>query len=157
MKNCLDDHTIVQLAVVVRDLEKTKKDVADFLGCEVPPSVDSGEYCVTQTVYHGHPAPEAACHMAFFHFGNLQVEFIQPNEYPSVWSEFLNEKGEGLHHIAFQVKGMQMYIDRLALAGLPMVQKGEYRRGNGRYAYFDARETLKFYFELLECDEVKEA
>ena len=39
---------------------------------------------------------------------------------------------------------------------IPMVQKGEYRRGNGRYAYFDARDTLKQFFELLESDELKE-
>lgn len=155
MKSIVPDTTIVQMALVVADIEKTKIELATFLGVDVPPSVSSGEYAVTQTEYRGQAAPDAACQMAFFEFGNLQVELIQPNEAPSVWREFLEEKGEGLHHIAFQVKGMQMHIDRLENAGFPMVQKGEYRKGNGRYAYFDARDTLKLYFELLESDEVK--
>lgn len=153
MGKTLDNFTVVQLGLIVRDLETTKQQVAAFLGVEVPDTVASGDYTVTQTEYRGEPAPEAACEMAFFYFGNLQVEFIQPNEQPSIWREFLDEKGEGLHHIAFQVNGMKTYIDRLEGFGVPMVQKGEYRRGNGRYAYFDARETLKMYFELLENDE----
>lgn len=149
----LDDFTIVQLGLIVRDLETTKHQVAEFLGVEVPPTVESGDYAVTQTVYDGQPAPDAACQMAFFYFGNLQVEFIQPNEAPSVWRDQLEQRGEGLHHIAFQVKGMKRYVHDLEALGIPMVQKGEYRRGNGRYAYFDARKTLRMFFELLESDE----
>lgn len=153
MAKTLDDFGIVQLGFIVEDLEATKKDVAEFLGVEVPPTVESGDFAVTRTEYKGQPAPGAACHMAFFYFGNLQVEFIQPNEAPSVWRQHLIENGEGFHHIAFQVKGMTKYIQNLEAFGIPMEQKGEYRRGNGRYAYFDARKTLKTYFELLESDE----
>ena len=152
-KPVVDDSTIIQLGFIVRDLEKTKQDVAAFLGVEVPPTVHSGEYSVTQTEYMGQPAPRAGCEMAFFYFGNLQVEFIQPNEEPSVWRQHLEEKGEGMHHVAFKVKGMKECIAQVEGAGIPMVQKGEYRNGNGRYAYFDARETLKMYFEFLETDE----
>ncbi len=156
MKKTLDDFRIIQLGLIVRDLQTTKQQVAEFLGVEVPPTVGSGDYAVTQTVYRGQPAPEATCQMAFFQFGQVQVEFIQPNEAPSVWREHLENCGEGLHHIAFQVNGMTKYIQNLEAFGLPVAQKGEYRRGNGRYAYFDARDTLKMFFELLESDEPKE-
>lgn len=153
MAKILDDYSIVQLGLIVRDLETTKKQVAEFLGVEVPPTVGSGDYAVTKTEYEGQHAPDAACQMAFFHFGNLQVEFIQPNEAPSIWRDQLEQRGEGMHHIAFQVKGMKRCVMNLEGAGIPMVQKGEYRRGNGRYAYFDARQTLKMFIELLESDE----
>ena len=155
MEKLLQTDQIVQLGLIVRDLETTKRKVAAFLGVEVPPTVTSGEYEVTQTVYRGQPAPEAECRMAFFYFGNLQVEFIQPNDAPSVWREHLETRGEGLHHIAFAAKGMQRCIERLEADGYPMVQKGEYRGNNGRYAYFDATDTLKMFFELLESDEPK--
>ena len=149
----IDDTTIIQLGFVVNDLDATKKEVARFLGVDVPPSVHSGEYAITQTTYKNEPAPEASCHMAFFYFGNLQVEFIQPNDVPSVWRDFLETKGEGFHHMAFKAKGMTKYIKNLEDWGMNTVQKGEYRQGNGRYAYFDATKTLKMFVELLESDE----
>ena len=48
---------------------------------------------------------------------------------------------------------MAKYISALEKEGLYVVQKGEYRRGNGRYAYFDSKDHLKMYFELLESDD----
>ena len=153
MQGIINDFTVVQLGLIVRDVETTKRQVAEFLGVEPPPTIGSGEYEITQTEYRGKPAPDAACQMAFFQFGNLQVEFIQPNEAPSTWRDHLEEKGEGLHHIAFQVKGMERHIISLDSLGIPMTQKGEYGSGTGRYAYFDARETLKMFFELLESDD----
>lgn len=36
--------------------------------------------------------------------------------------------------------------------GMNLLQKGEYRRGNGRYAFLDALESLKVVIELLESD-----
>lgn len=156
MNRPLDDINLAQIGFIVKDVEKAKQEVAKFLGVPVPPTVSSGEYSTTQTVYRGNPAPEAACQMAFFYFGDLQVEFIQPNEAPSVWRDFLETKGEGIHHLAFNVKGMTHYIKNLEDFGLNVEQKGEYRLGNGRYAYFDASDTLKTFIELLERDEVKE-
>ena len=31
--------------------------------------------------------------------GNIQLELIQPLNGPNIWKEFLEEKGEALHHI----------------------------------------------------------
>ncbi|MEM1484441.1 VOC family protein [Oscillospiraceae bacterium PP1C4] len=149
----VNDSTIIQIGFIVHDLQKTKEKVAKFLDVPVPPTVNSGEYAVTQTVYRGQPAPEAQCYMAFFYFGNLQVEFIQPNEAPSAWREFLETKGEGMHHLAFKAKGMSEYIKNCEDMGMPLLQKGEYRRGNGRYAFLDSVKDLKFFVELLESDE----
>ncbi|MEA5014782.1 MAG: VOC family protein [Candidatus Limiplasma sp.] len=156
MSTCpLPNTEIAQIGFVVRDLEKTKQQVARFLGVEVPPTVSSGEYAVTQTVYKGEPAPDTACTMAFFYFGNVQVEFIQPNEGPSVWRDFLETKGEGVHHFAFRVQGSQEYTRRCEEWGMVMEQKGEYRGGNGRYVYMNALEDLKIFIEMLESDEPK--
>ena len=152
MKSPLDDTALAQIGFVVKDLEKTKQEVARFLGVPVPPTVSSGEYPVTKTEYHGQPAPETQCEMAFFYFGNLQVEFIQPNEAPSVWREFLETKGEGVHHFAFKANGMARCAENLEKWGMGLTQKGEYRNGNGRYAYFDANDSLKIFIELLESD-----
>ena len=153
MSSPIQDPKIIQIGFIVRDLEATKQQVARFLDVPVPPTVPSGEYEVTQTVYRGEPGPLAQCHMAFFDFGGLQVEFIEPNEAPSVWRDHLRRHGEGVHHIAFGVKGINKAIERCEQWGMTLEQKGEYRRGNGRYAYLNALEDLKIFVELLESDE----
>lgn len=149
----LQDTHLAQIGFIVKDIEKTKLEFARFFDVPVPPTVNSGEYEVTKTEYRGEPAPQAQCQMAFFYFGDLQMELIQPNEAPSAWREYLEEHGEGLHHLAFNVKGMRMNIENCEGWGMKLIQKGEYRRGNGRYAFLDASDSLKMVVELLESDE----
>jgi catechol 2,3-dioxygenase-like lactoylglutathione lyase family enzyme len=109
-----------------------------------------GDYSVTQTTFMGQPAPEASCLMAFFDVGpGLQLELIQPNEEPSTWRNFLNEHGEGMHHIAFQVQDSARQVKNAEAAGLKLVQHGVYGDGSGEYNYLDAPE-LKCIVELLE-------
>ncbi|OGD24120.1 MAG: hypothetical protein A2Y69_08870 [Candidatus Aminicenantes bacterium RBG_13_59_9] len=37
---------------------------------------------------------------------NITLELIEPDRNPSTWREFLDAKGEGIHHVAFEIKGM---------------------------------------------------
>ncbi len=66
------------------------------------------------------------------------------------WREYLDEHGEGIHHIAFEIQGMGAKIATMAAADMPLLQKGEY--AGGRYAYLDAAADLKCIIELLEND-----
>ena len=151
----LQDTRLAQIGFIVKDVEKTKLEFARLFDVPVPPTLNIGEYTVTKTEYRGQPAPEAHCKMAFFYFGELQMELIEPNEAPSAWREQLEQHGEGLHHLAFNVKGMQMNIENCENWGMKLIQKGEYRRGDGRYAFLDASDSLKMVVELLERDEKK--
>lgn len=151
----LQDTRLAQIGFIVKDVEKTKLEFARFFDVPVPPTLSSGEYAVTRTEYRGQPAPGAQCKMAFFYFGDLQMELIEPNEAPSAWREYLEQHGEGLHHLAFNVKGMKVNIENCEGWGMELIQKGEYRRGDGRYAFLDASDSLKMVVELLERDEKK--
>ncbi len=151
----LQDTRLAQIGFIVKDIEKTKLEFARFFDVPVPPTVNSGEYSVTKTEYRGKAAPEAQCKMTFFYFGDLQMELIEPNDVPSAWREHLEQHGEGIHHLAFNVKGMQMNIENCENWGMKLLQKGEYRRGDGRYAFLDASDSLKMVVELLERDEKK--
>lgn len=151
----LQNTVLAQIGFIVKDIEATKQEFARFFDVPVPPTVSSGEFSVTKTEYRGMPAPEAQCKMAFFYFGDLQMELIEPNEAPSAWREYLEQHGEGIHHLAFNVKGMQANIDSCEQWGMKLVQRGEYRHGDGRYAFLDATDKLKLFVELLERDERK--
>ena len=138
-----------QIGMIVKDIEESKRKVAAFYGIDVPPTVGGGDFEITKCQYMGEPAPDANCKMAFFEMGNIQLELIEPNEEPSTWRNFLNEHGEGMHHIAFQVRDSARQVANAEAAGLKLVQHGLYGDASGEYNYLDAPE-LKCIVELLE-------
>ena len=150
MAGIVGNNLLAQVGFVVKDIEETKKKWAAFLGVDVPETVYCGDYAVTKTVFEGQPAPEASALLAFFDVGpGLQLELIQPNEAPSTWRDFLNEHGEGMHHLAFQVRDSKAQVKNAEANGLRLVQRGLYGDASGEYNYLDAPE-LKCIIELLE-------
>ena len=140
---------IAQIGIVVYDIEKTGQAFADLLGIDKPTAVGSGPTEVAKAHYQGKPT-DATCKMMFFDLDNLQLELIQPDEKPSIWREVLDEKGECVHHIAFQVKGAKMHMKNLEEKGYPTTMYGNYGDGSGMYAYLDTVGDLKLIVELLE-------
>jgi len=150
MSGVLGTNLVAQVGLIVKDVEETKKKWAELLGVDIPETQPIGDYAVTGTEFKGEPAPNAYCWMAFFNVGpGLQLELIQPNDEPSTWRNYLEEKGEGIHHIAFQVKDSKTAITSAEAAGLKLVQRGVYGDGSGEYNYFDAPD-LKCVIEILE-------
>ncbi len=150
MAGIVGTHLLAQVGFIVKDIEETKRKWAAFLGLEVPETRSCGEYSVTKTVYKGKPAPEAGALLAFLDVGpGLQIELIQPNDEPSTWRDFLNEHGEGMHHLAFQVTDSAATAAACEAFGLTPVQHGLYGDGSGEYNYLDAPD-LKCIVELLE-------
>ena len=145
----LGSSTIVQVGLIVRDIEKTAKAYADLFGVEVPEWSLTDPEEKAQTRYRGQPT-EARAKLAFFRLGSVSLELIEPVGGPSTWQEFLDTNGEGVHHIAFHIKGMDEQVALLAGKGMPLVQRGEYT--GGRYAYIDGSAELKLILELLEND-----
>lgn len=149
-KNILGTNTVVQVGILVNDIEKSSQDFADFLGMEKPSWILTDGYDKTQAEYLGKPA-ECRAKLAFFNVGaTLTIELIEPDNAPSTWRHDLDKYGEGIHHLAFVIKGMKEKIEICQRNGMPLLQKGEYT--GGRYAYIDAKDTLKTVIELLEND-----
>jgi methylmalonyl-CoA/ethylmalonyl-CoA epimerase len=139
--------TVVQVAVVVRDIEKAAAAYADFLGVAVPEWSWTDTEDKAHTLFKGKPSP-ARAKLAFIELKNITIEIIEPDQNPSTWREFLDTKGEGVHHIAFEIKGMDGQTALLARKGMPLLQRGDYE--GGRYAYIDGTAKLGLILELLE-------
>jgi methylmalonyl-CoA/ethylmalonyl-CoA epimerase len=148
-KNILGTQVIAQIGILVHDIEKTSQAYADFFGMDNPGWSITDAVDRAQTEHRGERT-EARAKLAFFNMGSLQLELIEPDEHPSTWREYLNEHGEGPHHIAFRVQGMKETVMKLERNQMPLLQKGEYT--GGRYAYIDTFEPLKVIVELLEND-----
>ena len=145
----LGNNKMVQVGIIVNDIEKAAADYAAFFGVEKPEAQLTDGYDKSEAQYKGKPS-DARAKLAFFDFGSLQVELIEPDDHPSTWREYLEENGEGIHHIAFSIKGMKEKVNVLGEKGFQLDQKGEYP--GGRYAYINTRDTLKTMIELLEND-----
>ena len=151
MAGIIDTNVLTQVGFIVKDIEATKKKFAEFFGVEPPPHFDGGKFEVTGTVVNGEPAPDANCLMAFFSVGpNVQLELIQPNGVKSTWQDHLDKYGEGIHHLAFNIKGMDKMVIKCEKFGMKCVQRGKYGNAGGEYAYMDAYDDLKCLIELLE-------
>ena len=91
--------TLSHVGIVVRDVDRAARVFGDVFDAEVPPPAvspiipfPSGVSDATTTVK-----------ITSFTKGNVRLELIQPLEDPSPWREFLERRGEGVHHLAFDM------------------------------------------------------
>ena len=146
----LGTNKVMQIGIIVRDIEQTAKDYAEFLGVPMPNISPTDTIEKSQATYKGEPC-YATAKLAFLNVGDgIDIELIEPDDKPSTWREFLETKGEGVHHIAFGIKDTKAVTEKLEGLGMPLEQKGEYT--GGRYAYFDTVDKLKLIIETLEND-----
>ncbi|HEY4205685.1 MAG TPA: methylmalonyl-CoA epimerase [Puia sp.] len=58
---------------------------------------------------------------AFFRKGETKIELLQGIDHDSVISRFIEKKGEGIHHIAFDVADIYAEMKRLVEAGFTLL------------------------------------
>ena len=139
--------TVCQIGIIVRDIERSAERYSRVFGLPMPKIVITDTYDKAHTTYLGQPS-EARAKLAFFEMGQVSVELIEPIGAPSTWARFLEEKGEGVHHIAFHVKGTDQVVAALAAEGIALEQQGHYT--GGMYSYMDSAPQLSVILELLE-------
>jgi methylmalonyl-CoA/ethylmalonyl-CoA epimerase len=141
-------HVVMQIALVVKDINKTIDAYCRVLGLPRP-GVMITDAENANGMYRGEPT-SAQAKLAFFDLGSVTLELIEPlpGGGGSVWQDVLDAKGEGVHHIAFNIQGTDQVTDTLAEHGIPVIQQGEYT--GGMYTYVDSEPVLGVMLELLE-------
>jgi methylmalonyl-CoA/ethylmalonyl-CoA epimerase len=143
--------SVAQVAIVCRDIEATARRWATLLGVDVPKNFTTDPGLKCKMTFRGKPS-NARCKLAFFNLKNCQIELIQPLEPGSSWHEGLDENGESIHHIAFQVKGLDASVQRCKALGMPVLHYGRYGSDDGSYTYLDSKSQLGATVELLHSD-----
>lgn len=145
---------ICQIGVVVEDVEKTAANIIEIfqlkkevlfnrVGREFPLKYDCG------TVYKGDDKSMASCITCCLEFDNVELELIQPyGEAPSEWRRFLDEKGEGIHHLGIKIENTEEVRKNFESRGCEEIQEGNW--GEGEYHYFNAVKGLGFVVEGLK-------
>jgi methylmalonyl-CoA/ethylmalonyl-CoA epimerase len=89
---------------------------------------------------------------ALVRVGGSQLEFIQPTDPSGGVARFIERRGEGVHHVAFEVEDLQGQLNRLAADGVQLIDT-EPREGlSGSIAFIHPRATRGVLIELVEQD-----
>jgi len=133
-----------QLGYVVNDIEKTCRYYESTFG--MGPFSEVIDVDMDGAMLRGKPV-KTKIKVAFAQSGDVQVEFIQPVEGENVYTEFLASKGEGIHHLAFQVEDMDAMKAEFAKKGLEPVFYRDMEVME--FAYFDTSEVGGLMIEFL--------
>ena len=145
----LGNNKAMQIGLVVENIDDAVQAWSLLLGVDPPSIIITDTVDIAHTRYQDKSTP-AQAKLAFFELGQVTLELIQPIGEPSTWNDQLVAHGPSLHHIAFEINGMEKHIRGLAEHGLQLIQQGDYT--GGRYAYLDGQKRFGMVIELLEND-----
>jgi len=73
---------------------------------------------------------------SFFRVGNNKIELVQSMDHDGVISKFLEKKGEGIHHIAFDVPDIKAEMKRLSEEGFKLLSEEPYLGADNKLVCF---------------------
>ncbi len=89
----------------------------------------------------------------FFKIGDSKIELLQSVSDESAIFKFIEKRGEGLHHIAFEVKDIYVEIERLKSEGFRMInEKPKLGADNKLICFVHPKETNGVLIEI--CQEI---
>ena len=95
---------------------------------------------------------ETKLKVSFIKVGEVLVEFVEPIE-PGfgMIGKFLEENGQGLHHIAYRVKDLQHAMSKMREAGIPLINEEPQNGADAsKIAFLDGGCTQNVITELVE-------
>ncbi len=140
----------VQFAYVVRDIAATEAWFRETLGVPAWTRMENMAFGADCS-YRGRPADYVA-HISLGYMRDTQIELIEPVRGESLYSEFVESKGPGLHHVAFDVPDFDATVDALDASGLELLTRGQMGPGS-QFAYFDCESAETSVIEILGFDE----
>lgn len=91
---------------------------------------------------------------SFFKIGGTKIEFLMATDPESAISKFIDKKGEGIHHIAFEVEDIDSEMDRLRSEGFKVLSESpKLGADNKRVCFVHPKSTNGVLVEL--CQEIK--
>jgi methylmalonyl-CoA/ethylmalonyl-CoA epimerase len=73
---------------------------------------------------------------AFFQKGETKIELLESSEKDGVIARFIEKKGEGIHHIAFEVTDIKAEMDRLKKDGFTVLNETPQKGADNKLVCF---------------------
>jgi methylmalonyl-CoA/ethylmalonyl-CoA epimerase len=103
------------------------------------------EYKGTETV------ADQKVRLAVFHVGEVNIELLEPTAPDSPIAGFIEKRGEGVHHLAYQVDEIEAQIASLKGAGVQMIDEKPRGGAHGtRIAFLHPKSSAKILTELTQ-------
>ena len=123
------------VCIAVRDIEDTLRfyrDVFGVGGADVEDVEDQG------------------VRAALVKVGGSQLEFIQPTDPSGSVARFIERRGEGMHHVCFEVEDLQHKLELLDARGIELIDKAPRQGLAGMVAFIHPRATGGVLIELVD-------
>lgn len=88
---------------------------------------------------------------AFFKVGQTKIELLESTDPEGPIGKFIEKKGQGVHHIAFAVKGLQERLEELEQKDVKLIDKTPRKGAEGlNIAFLHPKSTYGVLTELCE-------
>lgn len=125
------------VGIVVSDIDATLKTYCDQLGFQLLQRVE---------------IPEQKVVAAFVDAGNSTIELISPTDTESGTARYLTNRGEGTHHVAYEVDDIVAALAELKAQGVRLIDEAPRHGVHGLVAFIHPKATNGMMIELLQKD-----
>ena len=93
---------------------------------------------------------------AFFQCGQSKIELVASASNENAISKFIDKRGEGIHHIAFQVENLEAEMQRLHAAGCKLIHDKPREGADNKMVCFLHPSTTNGVLVELVADKIQE-
>ncbi len=109
------------------------------------------EKVLGMTCYNIEEVADQKVRTAFFKVGDTKIELLEPTSPESTIAKFIENRGEGIHHIAYAVKGIEGALAEVEAAGVRLIDKTPRAGAEGMtIAFLHPKSTQGVLTELCE-------
>jgi methylmalonyl-CoA/ethylmalonyl-CoA epimerase len=127
---------IHHVALIVRSIDDAAGLWRDTLGLELEKIMD---------------IPSDRVRIAFLAIGESKIELVEPTDDTTGVARFLASKGEGFHHVCFEVANLAETLLKLEIGGLELIDTAPRRGAEGPVAFVHPRACHGVLVELIEA------
>ena len=142
----LNELKLDHMAVVVKDVEKAVDFYSKAFGIEFEEIAQ--HELPADVITRGKPSP-FTMKVTFGQMGPIRLELVQVVEGECLYTEFLRENGEGVHHLGYEVADIEEEIANAEAQGLEMICHLKIV-GIMAFAHFDPGKTNGMRIELVQ-------
>ena len=142
---------IAQICIIVPDIEAATKNFYEKFGVGPWHFYTYGKPLVKRMTRKGKPT-EYKMKVALANIGAMRIELIEPLEGDTVYKEFVENHGYGIHHLGVLTENMSQSVADAKEAGIEVTMDGAGfgLDNDGHYAYLDTEPLIHTTLEFIE-------
>ncbi len=126
---------IEHIGIAVKDIGQASGFYKDAFGCQISGVID---------------VPDRKLKIAFTEVSGVKLEFLMATDKHSTIAKFIDKRGEGIHHICFEVEDVEKAASELAEKGVQLVDKPRMGAEGKKMVFLNPKSTHGVLIELKQ-------